>query len=258
MRPLDESGISDKLLISNPDATLKASGKWTARRGANVTKIIYALQMNSAGKLLDRIGFPEVIRDGKGKSTGSLEWKGVPFMLDKPSLSGQLSLDLAKGQFLKADPGVARLLGVLSLQTLPRRLTLDFRDIFSKGYAFDKINATAKMDKGTIKTDNLKMLGASSTVLMGGSADTVNETQNLNVVVVPEVSPNVASAVYGAIVNPIMGVGSVLAQLVLQKPLSEILTYEYQITGAWDNPTITKIQRAVDTAKTPSTPNNKK
>ena len=249
----------DKLVISNPDAVLKATGKWTARRAANVTRLNYTLDLHNSGKLLDRIGFADTLRDGKGKMDGSLEWKGVPFALDKPSLSGRVSLALEKGQFLKAEPGVARLLGVMSLQTLPRRLTLDFRDIFSKGYAFDKVGATANIANGTIKTNNLKMIGASSSVLMEGSADIVNETQNLHVVVMPDISPNVASAVYGVVINPVMGIGSILAQLVLRDPLSKILTYEYQIAGSWEQPTITPVKRTDKDKKTssPKTENSK-
>lgn len=239
----------DKLVVANPDATLTASGHWNTRKAANLTRMTYSMQMANAGKQLQRFGFKDVLRDGKGKIDGSLEWKGAPFALDKSSLSGQWTLDIEKGQFLKAEPGVARLLGVMSLQTLPRRLTLDFRDIFSKGYAFDRITATATIANGTIKTENLKMMGASSTVLMEGTADIVQETQSLHVAVIPDINPNVASAVYGVVVNPVIGVGAILAQLALKAPLTKALTYEYRITGAWDQPTITPIKRTGDAAK---------
>ena len=62
---------------------------------------------------------------------------GLPLSLDYPSMSGAFAVNVETGQFLKADPGIAKLLGVLSLQALPRRLTLDFRDVFSDGFSFD-------------------------------------------------------------------------------------------------------------------------
>ncbi len=249
----------DKLLIVNPDATLKASGKWTARKAANATKMTYSLEMTNAGKLLERFGFANLVSGGKGKMDGTLEWKGVPFSLDKPSFSGKINLAIGSGQFIQADPGVAKLLGVLSMQNLPRRLTLDFRDIFSKGFAFDSINATAEISNGVAKTDNLKMRGVTSTVLMEGTADIVNETQNLHVVVIPEVNAAAASIVYGMAINPVIGVGTFLAQLFLRDPLMKALTYEYQITGSWKEPTITKIKRALDADKAqPSSTDNAK
>ncbi|MGO8279672.1 AsmA-like C-terminal region-containing protein, partial [Rhizobium ruizarguesonis] len=71
--------------------------------------------------------------------------------------------------------------GVLSMQSLPRRLTLDFRDVFSEGFAFDAITGNAQIEQGIAKTDNLKMRGVNATVLMGGTADIVKETQQLHV-----------------------------------------------------------------------------
>ncbi|MGC5209903.1 AsmA-like C-terminal region-containing protein, partial [Escherichia coli] len=59
------------------------------------------------------------------------------------TLAGQVHMDVHSGQFLKVDPGAAKLLGVLNLQALPRRLTLDFRDVFSEGFAFDTVAGTA-------------------------------------------------------------------------------------------------------------------
>ena len=106
-----------------------------------------------------------------------------------------------EGQFLKAEPGVAKLLGVLSLQSLPRRLALDFRDVFQSGFAFDRIDGDAKITNGVAQTRNLRMRGVQALVLMEGQADLAQETQNLRVFVVPELNAGAASLAYAAI-NP--------------------------------------------------------
>jgi uncharacterized protein YhdP len=125
------------LSLANSDAALKASGKWLSKEGDSSTSLTYTLDVEDAGKLLSRFGFAGVLRGGRGKMNGDLNWSGLPFSIDIPTLSGKMQLDMAAGQFLKVDPGAAKLLGVLSLQSLPRRLTLDFRDVFSEGFAFD-------------------------------------------------------------------------------------------------------------------------
>ena len=232
-----------KLSLVNPDAELKASGKWSAKDGNNVSNLVYELEIGNAGKLLDRFGFSNVLRGGKGKMDGDINWKGLPFALDIPSLSGQFKLDLTRGQFLKVDPGAAKLLGVLSLQALPRRLTLDFRDVFSEGFSFDGIAATANIAQGLVKTDNFKMRSVNATVLMDGTADIAKESQNMHVVVLPEINAGAASIVYALAVNPVIGVGSFLAQLFLREPLIRAFTYEYQITGPWKDPVVTKLER---------------
>jgi len=229
-----------RLVINNPDATLRATGKWLVSSSDSQSSMNYELDIHDAGKLLDRVGFEKTLRGGKGRMEGDFSWKGSPTSFDFPTLSGNLSLKLGSGQFLKADPGVAKLLGVMSLQSLPRRLTLDFRDIFSEGFQFDSIASTASIARGVLKTDSFKMRGVNAVVLMDGTVDLNEESQNLSVVVIPELNAGGASVVYGLAVNPVIGLGSFLAQLFLRNPLSQALTQEYQITGPWKDPVIKK------------------
>ncbi len=230
-----------KLSLANPDGELKGTGKWVTKDGAHTTSLNFNLDIADAGKLLDRFGFAGTLRNGKGTLNGDIAWKGLPYSLDLPSLSGDIKLNVEKGQFLKQDPGAAKLLGVLSLQALPRLLKLDFHDVFSEGLAFDGITADAAINRGIAKTDNLKMHGVAATVLMDGSADIANETTNLHVVVIPEVNLGTAPLVYALAVNPVIGLGSFLAQLFLSAPVMKALTYHMQVTGPWKAPVVTKL-----------------
>jgi uncharacterized protein YhdP len=157
-------------------------------------------------------------------------------------MGGQLALAMEAGQFLKAEPGAARLLGVLSLQALPRRLLLDFRDVFQQGFAFDSVSGDVTIAQGVASTNNLRMRGVQAAVLMEGEANLQRETQDLKVVVVPEINAGTASLAYAAI-NPAIGLGTFLAQLFLRKPLAEAGTREFHITGSWDDPKVEKIER---------------
>ena len=239
----------DKLRIRNPDFTLNANGNWRTQSGLDRTQVNYKLKVSNAGKMLKRIGYAGVLRDGEGTLKGKLQWRNDPFNFDKATLTGNAVLNMEDGQFLKAEPGVARLLSLLSLQSLPKRLTLDFRDIFSAGFAFDTLTANADIKNGQLSTQNLKMVGLNASIFMEGIADLGKETQNLHVLVIPEVNALGASVVYGLAVNPVVGLGTFLAQLVLRDPVKKTLTYEYQITGTWDDPKVTKIERNPGGAK---------
>src|SRR5256885_578045 len=122
-------------------ATLTASGQWRLPQGQSEhpgrSQLQFQLDLRDVGKLLTRFDMPGVVGNGKGVLQGSAGWTGSPITPDFRSLSGSMHLDVQTGQFLKAEPGLAKLLSVLSLQALPRRLTLDFRDVFSNGFAFD-------------------------------------------------------------------------------------------------------------------------
>jgi uncharacterized protein YhdP len=157
---------------------------------------------------------------------------------------------VASGQFLKADPGIAKLLGVLSLQALPRRLTLDFRDVFSDGFSFDFVRGDVTINQGLAFTNNLQMKGVNAAVLMEGTADIARETQNLTVVVVPEINAGTASLI-ATVINPAIGLGTFLAQYFLRRPLSEATTQEFHIEGTWANPKIIKVDRKPATGAKP-------
>jgi uncharacterized protein (TIGR02099 family) len=231
----------ERLALTNPDGQLKANGRWLTRDGKSNTSLNFNLDISDAGRLLDRLGFPGTLRRGKGQLSGDLSWSGLPYSLDIPSLSGQIQMRVEDGQFLKKDPGAAKLLGVLSLQMLPRMLKLDFHDVFSEGLAFDGITANAMVTRGVVHTDNLKMHGVAATVLMDGTADIANESTNLHVVVIPEFNLGTGPLVYGLAVNPVIGLGSFLAQLFLRAPMMKALTYHMQVTGPWKSPNITKL-----------------
>ena len=100
------------------------------------------------------------IRGGKGALTGEVSWPGSPFSPDYAKMTGQVKVAIDSGQFLKAGPGAARLLSVLSLQSLPRRLSLDFRDLFAEGFAFDNVIGDVRIGQGMASTNNLRMRGA--------------------------------------------------------------------------------------------------
>ena len=237
----------NKLSIRVPEAEMNATGKWAVHsapgarsEAASRTALDFTLDIADSGELLKRFGMPDVVRRGKGRMQGTLGWNGSPLALDYPSMAGQLNVNIASGQFLKADPGLAKLLGVLSLQALPRRLALDFRDVFSEGFAFDFVRGDVTMAKGIASTNNMQMRGVNAAVLMDGSANVDDETQNLRVVVVPELNTGTASLV-AAVINPAIGLGTFLAQAFLRGPLIEAATREFQVDGSWAEPRITRI-----------------
>jgi uncharacterized protein YhdP len=156
-------------------------------------------------------------------------------------MSGQFNVNIERGQFLKTDPGAARLLGVLNLQALPRRLFLDFRDVFSEGFAFDFFRGDVNIQQGMAHTNNLQMKGVNAAVMMEGKADIGRETQDLKVVIVPDINAGTASLVYSTI-NPVVGLTSFLAQYFLRRPLTEANTQEFHVDGTWSDPKVTRIQ----------------
>ena len=236
----------NKLNLTVPEGKFQASGIWAfLKEGAKnqsikKTTLDFYLEIENAGLLLDRLGTKGAVSGGKGKLSGQITWLGSPLQMDYPSMGGHFNVNIEKGSFLRTEPGAGRLLGVLNLQALPRRLLLDFKDIFSDGFSFDFFRGDVSVEAGIAKTNNLQMKGVNAAIFMEGRADISNETQNLKVIVIPEIDAGTASLVVAAI-NPVVGISTFLAQYFLKKPIAQATTKDFLVEGTWSDPKVTKI-----------------
>ena len=196
--------------------------------------------------MLNRLGYVDAIRRGTAKLAGNMQWNGPLTGIHYPSLNGEMTVVAENGQFNKLEPGVGRLLGLISLQSLPRRLTLDFRDIFSEGLAFDSIEGRTVATAGVMRTvEPLRINSPAAQIEIQGEADMKNETQNLKVLVRPQIS-SVAAIGAAALVNPIAGAAALVAGTVLQNPLGRLFSYRYHVTGSWSDPKVEKVGEFVE------------
>jgi uncharacterized protein (TIGR02099 family) len=239
----------DKLVISNPDSTLSVNGVWSSWKRRPNTRLNLSWDIGDIGKTMDRFGYPDTIKGGTADLTGNLRWPGSPHEFTVAGLGGKLKLEARKGQFLKIRPGVGRLLGVLSLQSLPRRLAFDFRDIFSAGFSFDKIDVNASIDNGIMRSDDFLMEGPAAKVAIKGETDLARETQNLHIKVTPSISDSLSVAAFAG--GPAVGVAAIVAQKLLNDPFNKLIAYEYDITGTWDDPQEVKTKNDQPAAASP-------
>ena len=232
----------ERLELQNPEGSLRGQGVWEKPRqkgGAHHTALEFELQARDAGKLLDRLGYPEGLRRGTARLTGQLQWNGALTAIDYASLSGQMRLEAAHGQFNKLEPGVGKLLGLISLQSLPRRLTLDFRDIFSDGLAFDSVEGRFAVRRGILQTQGpLQIRGPAAQIQITGETDLRLETQQLDVLVRPELST--LTTIGATLINPVAGAVSLIAGAAGQSPLNRLFSYRYRVTGTWSDPVVEK------------------
>jgi uncharacterized protein YhdP len=206
-----------------------------------LTRVNVKMEVNDIGKFLARLDYPDNVKRGKAKLEGQLSWAGSPAELDFATLSGDLSLEARNGQFTKVKPGIGKLLGILSLQALPRHITLDFRDVFSEGFAFEDISGSMRIVRGVVYSDDFKMQGSTAKVSMSGETDLAHETQKLRVRITPILGDSVSVA--GAFLGgPAVGLAALLVQKVLKDPIGRMASYEYQISGTWTEPNVSKIQ----------------
>lgn len=231
----------DNLMLKNPDGHLRGKGL-IANHPRRQSQFEFEFESDNLGMMLDRLGFPGRLKRGAGRISGPIGWTGSLEHFSLNKLAGDIALDLKQGQFTKLDPGAGKLLGILSLQSLPRRISLDFRDVFSEGFAFDEIVGGLHLERGSAYFKDLRMNGPAAQVRMSGTADLVRESQNLRVTIQPRIEDTVAMA--GALLGgPVVGVGTFIANKLLKNPIGQAATFEYAISGAWADPVVIKLAR---------------
>ena len=270
----------DQLIISNGHVKLEMDGMWlrygepeltSQGAGAPVnykntrskTTMNVKLDSTNLNALLAQFGFGEQLRGGSGNLEGKLSWPGHTYQMQLTNLSGNFKMAARNGQFAKIEPGAGKLLGLISLQSLPRRFTLDFRDIFSQGFAFNNIDGDVSVKDGIMFTENFSVTGPAAEVKMAGDVSLSTERVHLTMTVIPRLDESVAVGAGLATLNPVVALAVYLGQKVLQNPVEKIFSYRYVVSGTWDNPQVDKIDRngviipaaesAVPLTKTPTT-----
>ncbi|MBA4143224.1 MAG: TIGR02099 family protein [Nitrosospira sp.] len=229
-KPQEQNWRIQKLHITSPDSSITARGLWQSRAAPPRVQVALTLEASNIGKFLTRLGHPERVKRGSGKIEGVLSWHGSPLSIDYATLSGSFKINAKRGQFPKFEPGIGRLFGIFDLRALPRRITLDFHDVFSEGFGFDDISGDVRIAQGVASTDDLKVDGPAAKVVMNGELNLEAETQELHIKVTPS---------YG-LAAPVVGMASVIASTAFQNPVT---SSEYNVTGTWTDPVVTKLSR---------------
>jgi uncharacterized protein (TIGR02099 family) len=224
-------------------------GEWQQlSSGAQSHFKVQATSDHLAG-LLASLGYQQAIDAENVDFQADFSWPNAPLAITKDQLNGSLKMAVGKGRLKDVQPGAAgRIFGLMSIAALPRRLSLDFSDLFSKGFYFDSIKGSFKFADGQAVTNDFILTGSSATIEVAGPVDLVRHTYDQEVTITPNVSSTLplAGAVYGGPVG--LGVGTAimlvdkLAGALFDKNIVNLISYNYYLTGPWDSPLLTVSQ----------------
>ena len=233
----------DKLELISDVMQVTAHGKWL-RNPTGVQSSVMDVGFNSGdlGKAFTRLGYADSIKEGRGHIDASIHWPGSPASFTVKKLAGVLNLTIKKGRLLAVEPGAGRIFGLLSLQALPRRLSLDFSDIFKKGFSFDRIQGSFKIADGEATTRDLEMKSPAARILTKGRVGLLAHDYDQEVTVMPHIITTglpVAGAVAGGLG---VGVAILLAERLLKSDVDKVAKVKYTVTGSWDAPVVERLQ----------------
>jgi len=234
----------DKLSITNPAASLNATGNWRLQGADRGLTVDASVKYEDVGKFLDSIGFEKVVSGGQGTMKGQATWRDLPWTHKIENLTGEVDVSLDKGRFMHVNSRTARLLELLSLQSLQRLARLDVNptNLLRDGFPFDTIRGRVKVAEGVASTEGYKINGPVAAIVLAGGVNIIRERWDLKAVVIPNLDASGAAMVTALAVNPLIGLGAFVTQWLLKQPLARAMTMEYAVTGDWDDPKIEPIE----------------
>lgn len=243
---VDNTVKMHSLRIKDPAVGLEGVGEWTVDEDdKHHTKLHLKFNSENVGKGLERFDFGGIIAGGTGTAEFDIGWDAPPSGFDLSILQGSAHIHAENGQVLELDPGGGRILGLLSLQTIPRRLALDFRDLFQEGYAFDVMSGTFTFSDGNAYSSNYYINGPVGRIDIKGRTGLVDQDYDQHVIFRPELSNSLP--VIGAILGGSTGGWAMVVMDGMMRMFGgdtdNLAKVQYTVTGPWDNPVITPVKR---------------
>ncbi|MGO4267894.1 MULTISPECIES: YhdP family protein [unclassified Stenotrophomonas] len=252
-RPIANGLSVEQLQFRAPSQEIDIRGRWLGKGGGSRTALDAQVRSEDLGGLLQNLDYGGQLRGGSGHARLQASWPGGPSDFQLGNLQGQLDVNARNGQLLELEPGAGRVLGLLSVAQLPRRLMFDFRDFFSKGFAFNQVEGSVQFGEGMARTDKVLIEGPAANITIRGEADLRKQQFDQTIDVNPRAGNllTVVGAVAGGPVGAALGAAT---NAVLSKPLGEIGARTYKVTGPWKEPKVEVIERSRERAPVPAPP----
>ena len=221
----------------------EANGRWDWNGGDQRSQFTTSLSSPDLGKLLEALGYDDTgVKGGRSQMEVEARWAGAPTAFSLARANGRIQLKIEDGMLTEVKPGAAgRVFGLLSVWALPRRLTLDFRDLVGKGLRFDRIEGSFTLGEGNAHTEDLVVEGDAARIEVTGRVGLETQDYDQVVTVTPRVSTTlpIAGALAGGPAGAAVGL---LAQGLLRNQIDRAAASRYTITGSWTDPQVTAVR----------------
>jgi len=228
------------LKVAHESFVSGGEGSWFKGTSESDTHLTFTLNSSDVAGTLTALGFDPVVEGQQADLVADIFWSGPPSIDWSEHLNGSLTVYMKEGSVLDLEPGAGRMVGLMSITALPRRLALDFRDVFNRGLVFDELTGDFVIIDGDAYTDNFKLTGPAAEIgVVGRTGLRDRDWQQLAVVTA---EPGNMLPTVGAILGG-SGVGAALLIFtqIFKEPLKGIGRVSYCLTGTWDEPVVQQL-----------------
>ena len=218
------------------------SGAYSFMNDRTISSLVLFLESTKVQALTHYLGINKGFSGKEAKGKLEVKWQGDLACFDSQRLKGPVNFQVKNGVIQDVEPGLARLLGLLSIESIVRRLKLDLKDITTKGFVFDEIDAKGEFDNQFVRLKSLNVNAPSAQVEMKGELSLKDETFDMTASVTPSLGssiPTIAAA--AGTVNPLAAIAVYTLMKVLPQVNEELVTFKYKVTGPWKEPKLVQV-----------------
>lgn len=227
-----------------PGFNLSLTGRWQGG-GAGTTALSGSFTSADMGNTLKTWQVTQSLAKAAGKGTFRLSWPGPAYSPDMSRIAGSFSFAFSSGQIInigsgEAEMGIGRILNLLSLQNIPRSLTLDFSDWSTQGFPFDSLKGDFTIQNGNAFTRNTLLQGPLAKIEAKGRIGLGSKDYDLQMSITPYLTGSlpVAATLIG---GPVVGAAAWVANKIVGPVVGQLTSHTYKVTGSWANPVIIKL-----------------
>ncbi len=237
----------DQLQARSEHLDLVGSGIWKVDPdGYSSSEFDLRFTAEDLGRMLAALGFSAPVEGGQTLAAIDARWGGSPLDFQLERLEGTLEVSVGAGRLVEVQPGAGRVFGLFSIRDLPRRLSLDFSDVFTSGLSFNEISGVFQLAEGNAWTQDLKLLGPAADIEIIGRTGLAVRDYDQQILVAPRVGG--AIPVVGALAGgPVGAAAGLLVQGVVGRGIEGANRYRYSVMGSWENPKVVRDDRALTT-----------
>ncbi|ASJ95456.1 YhdP family protein [Shewanella marisflavi] len=231
------------LTLTTPGITLKGKGAWSNSEGQNLTELQFDLNAKQFDEVSERLGIDPGLKEAPLDLQAQLAWHGAPYAFSLETLNGQINYKLGKGHLSEVSDKGARIFSLFSLDSLLRKLSLDFSDVFGKGLYFNSFTGTLKLDNGVVKTTDSEMDAVAGNMKVRGYTDLTTESLNYDIRFVPQLASSVPTVVLLSTGGWTLGLGAFALTKVLEPVIEVISEIRFRLTGTMSEPKLEELER---------------
>ncbi|MBL4814611.1 MAG: TIGR02099 family protein, partial [Shewanella sp.] len=241
--PKGDSYQIQTLSLTTPEVKLRGKGVWQNDNNENLTQFDVKLTATKFDAISAIVGMDPGLKDAPVEVNAEISWQGAPYQFSLESLNGLVNFELGKGHLSEVSDKGARIFSLFSLDSLLRKLSLDFSDVFGKGLYFNSFTGTLNIDNGVVKTHDTEMDAVAGNMKVRGYTDLMTESLNYDIRFVPQLASSVPTVVLLTTGGWTFGLGALALTKVLEPVIEVITELRFQLTGTMAEPKLEEIGR---------------